>query len=271
VTSGTSGSEAGGSPAEDLSHGEEVLTDARGKPVPVESLYLGELSVYRPVVTGDVFENVDVGAAGPAVTPALSMVIAHPSGMRSGATLNECVRAAPLVRDPRLSPKKAATRIADVFALPKLPDYFSGSQTLDQGPWGVRVDLAVPVRSEELDIERRRVCLSPTGIRLLVQCIGHSDTRVTVREDTIGKMLAPKLLEIEWLENWNEDIVRPRVEAGADLRAELLREAAKFEEVMERDRGEGRTLHVMINDLETLPPVEAERIMAGELRARRGE
>lgn len=250
-------------------YGEQALTDARGKPVPVDALYLDEANLYRPIVTGDVF-HADPMLGTPAdEEPFLIMVIAHPSGMRSGAVLNEYIRVAPVVRDNRLSRTKAATRIADVFALPRLEGYFQADDQLDTGPWGVRIDLAAPVRAEELQIGRRRACLSPDGIALLVQCIVHSDTRVLVREDTIGRMLAPKLLEIEWLENWNEDVVRLRVESGADLQAELLTESAAFEDVMAQDRGGGRSLHSMISDLASLPPVEAERIMSAELRARR--
>jgi hypothetical protein len=110
VTSGTSDSEAGGTAAGPPAHGAEVVTDARGKPIPVDSLYLDEVNVYRPIVTGDVFENVEVPGFAATEPPVLTMVIAHPSGMRSGAALNEYVRAAPVVRDPRLSPKKAATK-----------------------------------------------------------------------------------------------------------------------------------------------------------------
>jgi hypothetical protein len=259
-----------GSPdSSDEPRGEEALTDERGKPVPVESMYLEEVSPFRPILTGDIFRGVTVPGAEMDDEPTLAMVIGHPSGMRSGAMLNARIRTAPVVTDPRLSAKKAATHISDIFGLPRLSDFTHDECKVDSGPWGVRVDLSAPVLTELFTPEARCACLSPKGIALLVQCVVNSDTRVLVREDTISTKLAPKLLEIEWLENWNEDLVRPRVEAGGDLVTELLSAAIEFETVMEADRGGGQTLHRMIADVTSLPPVEAERIMATELRARR--
>jgi hypothetical protein len=157
--------------------------------------------------------------------------------MRSGPILEEYVRAAPVVIDERLSARKANVKIADLFPLPRLKDFFRGDESLEAGPWGVRVDLAAPIQSSALKLRCRRACLSGYGISLLFQCIAFSDTRVLIREDTIESKLAPKLIEIEWLENWNEDLVKPRLANGADLETELAAEAVEFDVVMtERPR-----------------------------------
>jgi len=249
--------------------GDEILTDHRGKPVPPERIYLEEASQYRPIVTGDIFRIDGIPGATEEVNSNLIMVTSHPSGMRRGPALEEYVRVAPVVVDERLSARKANVKIADLFALPRLKDFFYGEDCLAAGPWGVRVDRAAPIASSTLKLDHRRACLSGYGVALLFQCIAFSDTRVLIREDTIEARLAPKLIEIEWLENWNEDLVKPRIEKGADLEAALAAEAVEFDGVMTADRGEARTLQTMINDLTALPPVEAERIMSAELRLRR--
>lgn len=253
----------------DAAAGEEILTDSRGKPVSPERIYLEEASVYRPIVTGDIYRTGDTAGTATEANSGLIMVTSHPSGMRSGPALEEYVRAAPVVVDERLSARKANVKIADLFPLPRLTDLFHGDDSLEAGPWGVRVDRAAPIESSALRLSGRCACLSGYGIALLFQCIAFSDTRVLIREDTIESRLAPKLIEIEWLENWNEDLVKPRLESGADLEAELAAEAVEFDCVMTADRGEGRTLQTMINDLSALPPVEAEHIMSAELRSRR--
>lgn len=249
--------------------GEEWLTDSRGRPVPPERIYLGEASPYRPIATGDIFRVLNFNGTGPSLKAEFFMITSHPSGMRSGAALENFVRVAPVVVDERLSKKKANVKVIDLFPLPRLQDFYQGDDSLGDGPWGVRVDHAAPLESAALKLPDRHVCLSGYGISLLCQCLAFSDTRVLIREDTIESKLAPKLTEIEWLENWNEDLIRPRLEAGADLEAELKKEADEFEGVMTADRGEGRTLQSMITDLKTLPPVEAEHIMSAELRSRR--
>ena len=249
-------------------YGDEAVADERGKPVPVEILYLGETNPYRPIVTGDVFPDVPVPGFPQDDGPRLTMIVAHPSGMRRGARLEDRIRAAPIVQDDRLNPRKIVPGLPDIFQLPLLPAHIAGVE-LGEGRWGARIDLAASVDSSQFDVQRRCLCLSARGVALLVQCIVNSDTRVMVREDTIGTMLAPKLLEIEWLETWNDDLIRPLVEGGADLHNELLRGADEFESVMEADRGDDRTLHKMITALESLPAVEAQRVMAQELRDRR--
>jgi hypothetical protein len=256
--------------AEAVEYGDEVVTDEREKVLPPELMYLGEVSRYRPIVTGDVFPAVPVPGFAPADDqPILTMIVAHPSGMRKGPALEDRIRAAPIVRDERLSDTKPNLRIADLHPLPQLRKHISGIE-IDDGPWGVRVDLAASVSSSAFDVQARCLCLSPAGIANLVQCLVHSDTRVTVRTATLAEMLAPKLLEIEWLETWNDDLVRPAVDgAGADLDEQLREAASEFDNVMRQDRGQQNSLQAMIATLDTLPPVEAQRTFERELRARR--
>ena len=121
---------------------------------------------------------------------------------------------------------------ADYFPLPLLSRFAKANGfDLANVPWAAHLQLAAPVPTVELDPRRRVACLSGEGTHVLLQRLVFADTRVVVRTESLAYKIAPKLEELESLQTWNEDLVAPKVEAGADLDAELLAAATEFDGV----------------------------------------
>jgi hypothetical protein len=199
------------------------------------------------------------------------MVIAHPSAMRKGAELEERARAAPIAPVDGLSRKKWASGYFNVFPLPLLSAVAEQNGVeIEDRAWGVLLELAAPIKTAQLDVTRRVACLSPEGIHLLLQRLVHADTRFPVRKDTLARVFAPKLEELELLETWNEDLVGPLVAGGGDLITELLKAAQDFDQTLSATTGQaGRSLRAMLERDEEVG--EARRLLIAELRRRRRE
>jgi hypothetical protein len=249
-----------------------ILAERLGAPSEPIAIYLEEASYYRPIGTGDVFQGVVVpGSTQEEAAFAIAMVVAHPSAMRKGAELEERARAAPVAPVDGLSRKRWARGHFDVFPLPLLSTVAeqNGHKIEDRG-WGVLLELAGPIETTQLDVTRRVACLSPEGIHLLLQRLVHADTRFPVREDLLASTFAPKLEELELLQTWNEELVAPVVEDGADLETELLKAAQAFDEMLNATEGHGGTsLRAMLESRTRAG--EAQRLLAAEIRRRRSE
>jgi hypothetical protein len=264
---GHAGGDSDGGDSEFVAQFDAELAERLGEPPSPEAIYLGEASPYRPIVTGDIFGGIAV--PGPYAEAALAMVVAHPSAMRRGAELEEWAKAAPIAPVDGVSKKKWTRGHLGVFPLPRLATIAkkNGFEVEDR-PWGALLDFAAPIETAKLDVQRRVACLSPDGIHLLLQRLVHADTRVAVREDTLAAAFAPKLQEIEMLETWNEDLVRPQVDAGGDLAEELATGAQDFEEVM-NVKGDGGVTSIR-ELLESGSGVgTAHKRLAAEIRMRR--
>jgi hypothetical protein len=247
-----------------------VLAERLGVPSEPIAIYLEETSPYRPIVTGDVFQGVAVpGATGDEQAFGLTMVIAHPSAMRKGAELEPRARAAPIVPVNGLSRKKWAPGHFNVFPLPLFSTVASKNGfEIDDRAWGVLLELAAPVETAQLDLMHRVACLSPEGIHQLLQRLVHADTRFPVKEDTLALVFAPKLDEIELLENWNEELVAPLVEKGADLDVKLREAAQHFDDLLNSaDTEGGVSLRAMLEDARLAG--RARKLVATEIRHRR--
>ena len=250
-----------------------IIAERLGRPDQSADLYLEEASWYRPVCTGDIFNGVPVPGSTPEETAFdLTMVVAHPSAMRKGPNLEPRARAAPLAPVSNLSRKRWSPGHFDVFPLPLLSQICerNGFRVADQ-PWGALLQVAASIDTVRLDVKHRVACLSPLGLKLLLQRLAHADTRVPVNEETIANVFAPKLGEIEELETWNEELVAPLVDAGADLHEQLLVAAQEFDHVMNKDRG-GTSLRRMLESGSragearlALARERAERRQLGEL------
>jgi hypothetical protein len=90
---------------------------------------------------------------------------------------------------------------------------------------------------------------------------------------TLASTFEPKLLELDLLYTWNEELVPTRVDAGGNLVEELLTAAHEFEELMTTAVGDS-SLRKMLAPItkpgETSRVGEAHRRFATELRARSG-
>lgn len=249
-----------------------ILAERLGAPAEPIALYLEEASPYRPIATGDIFQGVTVpGSTEREASYDLTMLIAHPSAMRKGAELERRARAAPVTPVRGLSPRRWARGHFDVFPLPLLAEVARGNgfNVLDE-PWGALLQVAGPIATEQLDVERRVACLAPEGIHLLLQRVVHADTRFPVREDLLASVFAPKLEELEMLQTWNEEIVAPLVDDGADRRAELRNAAVEFDGILSslEHRGDKSIRELLESDTRA---GEAHRLFAEQIRRRRSD
>jgi hypothetical protein len=238
-----------------------AIADGLDAPAAPDAIYEDEVSIYRPVFTGDIFQGAEVPGVAASVAPHdLVMVVAHPSAMRTGPVLRPTLRAAPIVPVDNVSPRKWVPGFFDLFPLPLLDEVTAAADVhVERHGWAALLDLSAPLSAEALDINRRIGCLSPDGIHLLLQRLVHSDTRFAVQLKTLATTFAPKLIELDYLYTWNEEFVPGRVDAGGTLEAELRTAAEEFEVVMTSEIGDS-CIRSMIEEIPT--PGEASR--AGE-------
>jgi hypothetical protein len=174
-----------------------------------KDIYLGEVSVFRPIITGDIFHGVPVpGSSEAEVEFDLTMIVAHPSAMRKGTALEARAQAAPVVQVSGVRRTVWTPDVFDVYPLPLLRDVSSANGfDVTHSPWAADLRLCGPVDTSLLDVRRRVACLSPQGILLLLQRLVHTDTRSAIRLDRLQEAFEAKLEEVEMLETWVEEIV----------------------------------------------------------------
>jgi hypothetical protein len=250
----------------------EELAERLAAPSSAEAIYLDEASVFRPISAGDIFRDVRVPGSTPEESAYdLTMIVAHPSAMRRGGTLEDRARAAPVVRKDglRKSEWTVKHKPADYFPLPLLTRFAKANGfDIEDLPWGANLQLAAPVPTSDLDVRRRVVCLSREGVHILLQQLSFADTRVVVKMEHLVRMIEEKMEEIESLQTWNEDLVMPKVEAGGDLEAELRAVAEEFDAVCEAVSDDRPTsIHKLLANADTHG--EGQRLLMRELKARR--
>lgn len=199
-----------------------ALAERLDVPASPRSIYLEEASVYRPILTGDIFRGVPVpGSTAEESAFDLTMIVSHPSVMREGPRLASRAQGAPIfpiggVRRSEWSPKRF-----DIFPLPCLHE-ISEANSVDgvpRKPWAADLRLSGPIDTTQLDVTKRVACLSIERVLLLLQRLVHTDTRAAVRLDTLESVFMPKLNEVELLENWTEAALsaNPPEDLGAGL------------------------------------------------------
>ena len=208
---------------------DERLDESLGIPSTVEALYLEEASVYRPLGTGDIFvENSEEATGGS--PQGLVMLVAHPCAIRKGPVLEPRAKVAPVVRAQGVSKSKWTNGYFDFFPLPGLRNVAAENGfAVDDRAWGALLKEAAPVDTESLTVANRAACLGPEGIRLLLQRLVHSDTRVAVKPLAIEATYKPEAEELELFETWNTDLVPPRLANGEPLDEALVAEAREFD------------------------------------------
>lgn len=245
-----------------------IIAERLDVPESPEAIYEDEASVYRPISTGDLFHGAQIeGWAAVDAPHDLVMIVAHPSAMRDGATLKPRLRAAPVVPVNGVSSRKWTPGFYDIFPLPKLRETAElGGRVLEKHGWAALLDLSAPASTDSLNIQRRFACLSPDGIHLLLQRLVHADTRVPVNLKTLAATFAPKLVELDMLYTWNEELVPARLEAGGALEDALLVAAREFEDVADAPVGDS-SIRMMLAQISN--PGEAG--LAGEAQRRFNE
>ncbi len=155
-----------------------------------------EISLARPLLTGDVVEGVEV----PGVGRSPAMIVAHPCNMRRGAELAPKLTCAPVTEYQPVEASQWAGGFARVFPL---------SSFRENDHRAARIDELVTIPAERFDLEARMICLEHRGIFLLQQRIIYSIARCKVSLSTIRDSMEHVLIEASLLEDWVEDLSDP--------------------------------------------------------------
>ena len=220
------------------------MEDLARPPAVASELYLArgvEVSSCRPVMTGDVFADVEIpgveGGAG------LALVLMHPCSMRDGAHLRDhltmCAvrKGAPILPDHWLGN----------FGVMPLPDLVGDGGLKHRAVF----ELAGRVPAKSLDLATRTACLGPRGcgrrldplleqVRLfddrgivfLLQRLAFSNTRVAVDLETIHKSIEHVLEEANLLEQWIESTTASP--GSAPDHTDITAAEATFDALMQR-------------------------------------
>lgn len=199
-----------------------------------------DLVIYRPLLTGDVFQDVPIKGLDGTFTV---VIIGHPCTIRRGPHLSPEIPCCLVTDCERLPFEKWPEGHFALFPLPDIPDLGS--------PKGASLDSWVTVPSGELSRERRCLALSDEGILLLQQRFVHSLTRVVVDLPTLREHEAHVFVEAELEEDWLEDLaidttdLSPEIEEfdrfmGEDGRRSELRDPLLHSKVRKEVRREVR-------------------------------
>lgn len=199
----------------------DLLYEARG----------AEVSEYRPVMTGDVFAEVDLPLEQP--WSGLVAVVTHPCSMRrDGVNLMPRLHVAPLASTEKPRSDWANGPVAQL-PLPQL-------RPEQQEHLALQFDEVERVPSQSLRPEARLACLSSYGVELLQQRYTHYLTRVVVPTFEMHAFTKPLFDEAELLDEW--------LEAAIAVGSPPHRAALEFHELMRTPRPEGSTLQALLRD-----------------------
>lgn len=181
----------------------------------------------RPVLTGDVFADVEVPGAPPET--GLAMVVAHPCTMRkAGGALRDHLAVSRIRNYPQVQFEQWRTGHFRVLPLPDLTSVDSVAADFE---------LIAPVHPDALALDRRVACLSDYGLGVLQQRRVHHDTRVVVDIDILHAQMAPNLEEADLLHQWLEELVN---DVASD--EEIAEQTSRFNEFLGPADSELRTM-----------------------------
>lgn len=154
-----------------------------------------EIGIWRPLMQGDVFQNVHLPSLDE--VPGLAMIFSHPCTMRDpeGAIEKRLVVGRVLERE------KLPQWNGDYNWMP-LPDLFG--EGVGNQFHAADFRTITPIDSAGLDRNSRVACLSEFGVVSLLQQYVIHLTRVTVDPSDIHKMLSAPFAEAELQEEWVE-------------------------------------------------------------------
>jgi len=219
----------------------------------VADLYLArgqEVNSSRPNFTGDVFADVPI----PGVQDGgMAVIVAHPCTMRgSQARMRERILVAAVCEHDRIGREAWTKGYYDFMPFPELinGNFYVG-----------RLDELGTALTVDLNTDKRIACLSEYGVYLLQQRLIWHFTRLAVETFRIQEAFAHTYEEADLLEEWTDTLSVTGV-SRADA-------AAKFEEFIRADHGNGRTLQKDLQDVQRRSAVrvacrnEARRLSSG--------
>ncbi len=152
-----------------------------------------EVSVIRPVFSGDVWADVSVPDSAHPIT---AMILQHPCSIHQDVYLRDKLLVAEVVpQSIPILPSKWRNGYARHFPLHLL--------------WGddhavARYDLFHTVKKDVLQAGRRIACLTQFGVSLMMQRWVYYNTRVIVPTADFTAMTVPQYEETDMIEEWRE-------------------------------------------------------------------
>lgn len=239
------------------------MTAPLEEPRSADDLYLARsaeaggvpVSVYRPIITGDVFRSVDIPGVGhqDGDQERLAIVVSHPCSMRNGSRIKDHVQALRVVKAEPIKLEEWPKRYYDRMPLPDLtvvidPDDVSGDDPeadlaarTDEGAHAALFEFRGCVKTEELHLDKRIASLTDQGIAFLHQRMAHDETRYAPSVDELVTVCAPVFAEIELWEQWNERLVDPSALSDPQkLQEELDRVGDLFDAELSQKRPTGK-------------------------------
>ncbi len=252
------------------------MTTIMEAPRAASELYLArgdEVSPWRPVMTVDVFADVDI----PGVEPwdgdeeKLAMVVAHPCAMREGPRLKSRLSVVRVVSCQEILLSEWPKRHFSLMPLPDLAGAAAEGEERESEPPPAVVhhaaifELRGRVETSALDLAKRRACLTEEGVAYLHQRMCHNDTRHPPSVRELMTACAGVFAEIEQAEEWNEALIDAAVLAEPELlHAALERTALDFDAELTVKRTYGKKQSSLRDDLDdpTKRPNARRRIAA---------
>lgn len=163
-----------------------------------------EVSVSRPLLTGDVYAATTVaGPTGAARTRSV-MVLQHPCALRkNGVDLVDRLLVAEVAPN-RLLTAEEWSGFGRLMPLPDLIPDASTDKQRHQAAWFDRLYLVAPDQLGD-----RIACLEPIGVNLLLQRWTHHNTRVVVPTFRLDEVTGGPYEEADITEDWTEARVSP--------------------------------------------------------------
>lgn len=152
-----------------------------------------DVSMYRPVFSGDVFFNVPLAGDQ---APKNLIILQHPCAIRAGVKLLPKLLVAEVNPSGQLKPSLWP---GTSFKQLPLAELRPAGKPVDFAAFFIKQHIVTP---EELNAATRVACLSQRGVNLLMQRWVHHNSRVVVPTQMYHEVSAPQFEEADMIEDW---------------------------------------------------------------------
>jgi hypothetical protein len=226
-------------------------------PRSADDLYLARAAerfgvpVTRPIMTGDVFGNVQIPGVGDhdGDDQRLAIVVSHPCSMRQGAKVNDHVHMLRVLKHAPIPLEAWPKKYYRLMPLPDLtvivdPEDVSADDPeaelavrTSEGAHAAIFDLRGRVETSQLALESRIACLTEQGVAYLHQRMTHYDTRHAPEVEKLITTCTGIFAEIELWEQWNERLIpSSALSDPSELERELVRVGEQFDAILSQKR-----------------------------------
>lgn len=220
------------------------MTEPLEAPRSFDELYLArgrQVSLLRPIMTGDVFSGVDI----PGVEDLdgdcekLVMLVTHPCSMRQGPLLKERQQVIRVIEAAAIELPGWKGHF-DRLPLPELR--VDLDDELEESPedpfhYAALFEMRGRVLTSALLLHHRVAYLSEEGVAYLHQRMGHADMRYSPRVRDLMSACAAPFAEAELEQEWRERFIGAPESHTEDELLKLIRvETAAFDEVLSEQR-----------------------------------